>query len=80
MSIIFGQNPCDTIPQPYSFLGQPGWWTLPMQWHVRTNSDTSVTASPNADFSTPTYEIKTTPDGYMVFQDLMRSKVAGIIR
>lgn len=80
MSVIFGQNPNDTVPQAYSFWGQPGWWILPTQWFVRVNADGTLTGSPNEDFSTPTYELKTTPDGYMVFQDLMRSKEAGIIR
>jgi hypothetical protein len=69
--IIFGDNSGDVIPQPYSFYGQYGtWFSVPLGWKVRTNENGTMTASPNADFSTPTYDAVLNIDGTLVFQDM----------
>jgi len=67
---IFGKSPWDTVPQRWNFLGQQGWYRVPLAWFCRRNSDGTITASPNADFSQPTYDVLTNIDGYMVFQSL----------
>ena len=77
--IIFGKHPCDVVPQRWSFLGQQGWWRVPLGWFARQNADGTITASPNADFSNPTYDCKVNIDGYMVFQDLGRNTQAGLM-
>jgi hypothetical protein len=76
---VFGKNPNDTVPQQWNFLGQQGWWRVPLAWFCRQNANGTITASPNSDFSAPTYDVLVNIDGYMVFQDLGRSTQAGLM-
>lgn len=66
-------------PQPYSFWGQSGWWTVPTSWFIQ-NVDGVNYVSPNADFSAPKYVAKTNVDGVMVFFDMMLNLQAGNLR
>lgn len=70
--VVFGKSPGDIYPQRWNFLGATGtdvmWYKVPLGWFTRQNSDGTITASPNSDFSAPTYDILTNVDGYMVFQ------------
>jgi hypothetical protein len=74
---IFGQNPFDTVPQPYSFFGQAGWWLVPTQWCVESDANLQIWCSPNANPANPAtkprYAVKRTTDGSFVFQDLYRT-------
>jgi hypothetical protein len=65
--IVFGKHPMDVVPQRWNFLGQQGWWRVPLGWYARQNVDGTITASPNQDFSNPTYDCQVNIDGYMVF-------------
>ena len=76
---IFGKSPHDTVPQQWNFLGMQGWYRVPLGWYARRNEDGTITASPNADFTPPLYDVLTNIDGYMVFQDLGRSTKAGLM-
>jgi len=76
---IFGKSPWDNTPTQWNFLGQIGWWRVPLNWFTRRNDDGTITASPNSDFSNPTYDVQVNNDGYMVFQDLGRSTQAGLM-
>lgn len=72
--IVFGDNSWDMTPQPWNFYGQTGtWYSVPLGWKVRTNDNGTMTASPNEDFSRPTYDAVLNVDGTLVFQDLMRT-------
>lgn len=64
--------------QPLSFWGQSGWYLVPTTWFARTNSNGTITASPNSDFSSSVYDAVINESGYMVFQDLMASRQSGI--
>jgi hypothetical protein len=76
---VFGKNPNDTVPQKWNFLGQQGWWRVPLGWYTRREDNGNITASPNADFTPPLYDVMTNIDGYMVFQDLGRNYQAGLL-
>ena len=76
---IFGKNPNDLTPQRWNFLGQPGWWRVPLGWFARREANGCITASPNSDFSNPTYDCQINNDGYMVFFDLGRNTQAGLM-
>ena len=76
---VFGKSPWDVNPVQWNFLGQQGWWKLPLGWFARQNADGTITGSPNADFSPPVYDILINIDGYAVFQDLGRSTQAGLL-
>ena len=67
---IFGKSPNDITPIPTNYQGLTNWYQVPLGWFTRRNEDGTITASPNADFSKPTYDVKTDTDGYMKFQDL----------
>lgn len=75
--IIFGQSD-DVTPQPYSFFGQPGWWTVPCGWYSRVNANGTQSTSPNQDFSNPVYDVKMNADGTLVFYDVMRNRMCGL--
>jgi hypothetical protein len=77
--VVFGKNLMDTVPQRWNFFGQPGWWSVPTQYFTRRNSDGTITASPNADFSNPTYDVKINNDGYMVFFSCGLNMYAGLM-
>src|SRR5208282_2685601 len=64
---VFGTHPCDVVPQAWNFLGMPGWFRVPLGWFARQNQDGTITASPNSDYSAPTYDCQVNIDGYMVF-------------
>lgn len=76
---VFGKNPTDTVPQRWNFLGQAGWWRVPLAWFTKQDEDLNIWASPNEDFSKPLYRVLVNNDGYMVFQDLGRSTQAGLM-
>lgn len=77
MPRIFGQNLADTVPQPYNFFGQSGWWLVPTQWYTEQDSHYQVWTSPNKNPANPDtkprYACKRTADYSFVFQDLMRT-------
>jgi hypothetical protein len=77
--IVFGKSPWDTSPVPWNFLGQQGWWKVPLGWFTRQNADGTITASPNSNFSAPLYDVLVNIDGYMVFQSLSLSSQAGLL-
>ena len=77
--IVFGKSPWDKTPQQWNFLGQQGWWRVPLAWFTRQNADGTITASPNSDFSNPNFDVLVNNDGYMVFQDLGRNTQAGLM-
>ena len=58
--VVFGKNPQDNTPRRWNFFGQQGWWSVPATWFCRQNSDGTITASPNADFSKPNYDVNFT--------------------
>jgi hypothetical protein len=64
---IFGKSPWDLTPRPTNYQGCTGWRIVPCGWFTRRNADGTITASPNADFSAPNYDVKTDTDGYMKF-------------
>jgi hypothetical protein len=69
--ILFADRRGDVTPQPASFFGQFGtWFSVPQGWFVRTNEDGTTTASPNSDFSQPTYDVSLNENWTMVFQSL----------
>ncbi len=71
MAIIFGYYYGGTYWKPHSFFGQNGWYELPLNWFCRTNADSSITASPNPDFSGDNFEVKLDADGTYVVQNLL---------
>jgi hypothetical protein len=75
---VFGASPGDTTPQRWNFLGQQGWWRVPLAWFTRNNGDGTITASPNSNFSAPTYDVRINNDGYMVFWDTGRNTISGL--
>ncbi len=84
--IVFGHY-CST-PQPYSFNGMPGWFTVPAgyYWNSMTDSNHQQWVSPNpltknADGSVsgnPLYAAELNYDGTLVFQDQLASRKLGI--
>jgi hypothetical protein len=76
---VFGKIPWDNTPVQWSLNGQQGWWRLPNAWFARRNEDGTMTGSPNADFSSPCYDLILDVSGYLVFQDLGRSTQAGLM-
>ena len=70
--VVFGKYPWEIHPQRWNFLGATGtdvmWYKVPLGWFTRQNADGTITASPNSDFSAPTYDVLVNIDGYMVFQ------------
>lgn len=76
---VFGKSPWDNTPMQWTFLGQQGWWRVPLAWFTRQNSDGTISASPNSTFSPPLYDVVIDISGYMVFQDLGRSTQAGLL-
>jgi hypothetical protein len=80
-TIVFGRDFHDA-PMPTTVSGQSGWWTLPRQWYCRAydGGSNQLIASPNEDFSGPSYCCVLADDGiHYAFQDLMREKIAGLI-
>lgn len=67
----------DVTPQPASFMGMAGWWTVPCGWFCWTDTDGVRWASPNEDHSTPNYACKLDLDGVLKFQDMMAARIAG---
>ena len=76
---VFGKNPIDLTPQRWNFLGQQGWWRVPLGWFTRQNTNGTITASPNADFSIPNYDVQINNDGYMVFFSAGLNSQAGLM-
>ena len=68
--VVFGKNPTDLTPSRWNFLGQQGWFRVPLGWFARRNQDGTLTASPTNDFSGPKYDVQINNDGYMVFQSM----------
>lgn len=75
---IFGDNSSDMTPKPYNYWGMSGFFSVPLGWKVRSNADGSLTASPNPDFTNPTYDVAINSDGTYVFQDMLLSRQLGI--
>lgn len=73
---IFGSGSGTDSPQ-HSFQGQPDWYAVPTSWFVTTDGAQNIWASPNADFSAPKYNAKINLDGFLVYQDLLRSRRDG---
>jgi hypothetical protein len=67
------------VPQPYSFWGQSGFYSVPTSWYIKNVNGVNY-VSPNADFSVPKYVARTNVDGVMVFQDLFRNLIDGLLR
>ncbi len=70
MAYIYGYYYGGTYWKPHGFLGQSGWYELPLNFYCRSNEG-QLQASPNADFSGELYEVKTDYDGVMVVQNLL---------
>ena len=66
---VFGKS-YNLTPTPTAYQGLTNWYIVPNGWFVRQNEDGTRTASPNADFSNPTYDVKTDTDGFMKFQSM----------
>ena len=77
--VVFGKNPQDNTPRRWNFFGQQGWWSVPATWFCRQNSDGTITASPNADFSKPNYDVLRNIDGYFVFWSAGLNSQAGLM-
>ena len=77
--IVFGKYPNDLTPAPATFFGQLGWWTVPLGWFCRRESNGNITASPNSDFSKPTYDVLVDISGTMVFFDCGRNTQSGYL-
>jgi hypothetical protein len=67
--IIFGKT-IGGYPTPTNYQGLTNWYQVPNSWFCRRNANGTVSASPNQDFSSPVYDVKTDSDGYMKIQDL----------
>lgn len=74
---IFGSGQ-GTLSRQHNFLAMPDWYQVPTGWYVMTDGQQNIWASPNADFSSPKYNAKIGQDGYLVFQDLLRSRREGV--
>lgn len=74
MAYIFGYDPNDKYPSKENFWGQAGWFRVPTDWYVRTPAQGRIEASPNADFSTPVYDVVLNENFIMVFQDQLLSR------
>lgn len=70
MSHIFGLYCGKTYWKPHPYLGQNGWYELPLNWFVRSVNG-QIEASPNADFSSEVYQTRLDYDGTMVIQNLL---------
>lgn len=71
---VFGTHPDDTQPQEDNFLGASGWYSVPTQWAIMTDSNQQIWASPNTDFN-PKYACKQNGlSGELVFQDCYRNR------
>lgn len=75
---VFGKS-TDTTPVRWNFLGQQGWWRVPLGWFTRQNADGTITASPNKDFSGYNYDVLINNDGYMVFFSATLNSQAGLM-
>jgi hypothetical protein len=71
---FFGRS-TETEPRPANFYGQAGYWTVPGTWSVWEENYQRYT-SPNEDHSAPVYTCVLNIDGYLLFQDLMRTRIA----
>ncbi len=75
--IIFGQSQ-NITPQPTTYDGMTGWFTVPAGWYSKANpqSVNELIVSPNQDFSKPVYYARLGTDlQNYVFQDLWLSKL-----
>jgi len=70
MAIIFGYYYGGTYWKPHPFMGQQGWFELPLNFYCRSNEG-QLQASPNLDFSSEVYEVKTDYDGTMCIMNLL---------
>lgn len=68
------------VPQPSSFFGQAGWWSVPNSWYVMTDPNGVIYTSPNADFSAPKYAVKMNEAYCYVFFNMMRNLLSGNLR
>ncbi len=59
----------------HSFQGQPNWYSVPTAWFIMSDENQQIFVSPNSDFSQPKYAAKINLDGFLVYQDLMRSRI-----
>jgi hypothetical protein len=66
---VFGKS-YDTTPTPTQYQGLTNWYVIPLGWVCRRNDDGTMTASPNKDFSNPTFDVKIDTDGFMKFQSM----------
>lgn len=68
---FFGENPSDTQPQTSSLRGAEGYFTVPTQWGVWTDSDRQVWASPNGVNGEPRYACTTDQDFSLKYYDCL---------
>ena len=77
---ICGRKTSDE-PRPMTMQGMTGWWSLPGTWFAKPIKDSpNLLASPNSDFSPPTYVCTLGDDQQtFVFQDIYRDKLTGTL-
>ena len=73
---VFGSGQGTDSPQ-HSFQAQPDWYAVPTSWFATTDGLQNIFVSPNSDFSPPKYNAKINLDGFLVYQDMLRSRREG---
>lgn len=70
MAQVFGVYYGNTYWKPHPYLGQSGWYELPLNWYTRT-VEGNIEGSPNSDFSSEVYPARVDYDGTLVIQSLL---------
>lgn len=73
---MFGVDPTDTVPQVSSLRGMSGYFTVPTQWYVWTDSERRLWCSPNESHE-PAFGVTMDEDLTMKFFDLYRNTQLG---